>query len=83
MKLVFRGRSAIELQRLPKKEARFVLKKLVYYLNSDSPLTFAERLTDYQYGDYRFRIGYYRVTFDVEGDKIVVLKVGHRKDVYR
>jgi len=30
----------------------------------------------------RFRIGNYRVIFDLEGDEIVVLRAGHRKDIY-
>ncbi|MBW2067248.1 MAG: type II toxin-antitoxin system RelE/ParE family toxin, partial [Deltaproteobacteria bacterium] len=28
-------------------------------------------------GTYRFRIGDYRVIFDIEGKDIVVLRVGH------
>jgi mRNA interferase RelE/StbE len=31
---------------------------------------------------YRLRMGDYRILFDVEGDTIVVQKIGHRKDVY-
>jgi len=34
-------------------------------------------------GQYRFRIGDYRVVFDIEGDTLFVLDVGHRKDIYR
>jgi mRNA interferase RelE/StbE len=34
-------------------------------------------------GAYRFRIGDYRVVFDLEGDEIVILRVGHRRDIYR
>ncbi|MFQ6032826.1 MAG: type II toxin-antitoxin system RelE/ParE family toxin [Candidatus Zixiibacteriota bacterium] len=29
------------------------------------------------------RIGDYRVIFDLEGNEIVVLRVGHRKNIYR
>jgi len=28
-------------------------------------------------GSYRFRVGDYRVIFDIEGDDIVTLRVGH------
>jgi mRNA interferase RelE/StbE len=31
---------------------------------------------------YRLRMGDYRILFDVEGDTIVIQKIGHRKDVY-
>ena len=32
--------------------------------------------------DLRLRVGDYRVIFDVQGDKIIILKVGHRKNIY-
>jgi len=47
------------------------------------PLKHAEKLTEPKIGEYRFRIGDYRVIFDLEGDEIVVLRAGHRKDIYR
>ena len=47
------------------------------------PLRYAERLTDPALGSYRFRIGDYRVVFDIEGSDIVVLRVGHRKELYK
>lgn len=31
---------------------------------------------------YRLRMGDYRVLFDVEGDVIVIRRIGNRKDVY-
>ncbi len=43
----------------------------------------AEKLTQSDLGSYRFRIGDYRVVFDLEGEEIVVLRVGHRKDIYK
>ena len=33
-------------------------------------------------GWYRLRTGDYRVRFRVEGDKIIVDKIGHRRDFY-
>jgi mRNA interferase RelE/StbE len=49
----------------------------------ENPLGYAERLTNPKLGTFRFRIGNYRVIFDLEGKDIVVLRVGHRKDIYR
>ena len=46
-------------------------------------MKYASKLTDPSLGTYRFRIGDYRVIFDIEGEEIVVLRVGHRKDIYR
>jgi len=50
---------------------------------AQSPFDCAKKMVDPALGTYRFRIGEYRVIFDVEGDKIVVLRVGHRREIYR
>ncbi|OGG02453.1 hypothetical protein A2W14_06105 [Candidatus Gottesmanbacteria bacterium RBG_16_37_8] len=42
-----------------------------------------EHLTNFKIGEYRTRIGNYRIIFDLENDTLVILKVGHRKDVYK
>ena len=33
-------------------------------------------------GDFRLRVGDYRIIFSIEKDTIQILKVGHRKNVY-
>jgi mRNA interferase RelE/StbE len=33
--------------------------------------------------EYRLRVGDYRVLFEVEGDKVVIYRVRHRKDAYK
>lgn len=72
-----------EIKKLPKNIQRQILKKLDYFVSIDQPLNFANRLINSEIGQYRFRIGDYRVVFDLEGEKIVVLAVGHRRDIYR
>ena len=47
------------------------------------PLAHAEPLKQSDLGSYRFRIGDYRVVFDLEGSEIVVLRVGHRREIYK
>ncbi len=32
--------------------------------------------------DFRLRVGDYRVIFEINKDKIIVLKAGHRKNIY-
>lgn len=49
----------------------------------DNPSRLSEKLTDPKIGAYRFRIGDYRVIFDIEGNDIVILRVGHRKEIYK
>jgi len=60
-----------------------VLRKLEWFVRSDDPLIFAEPLSHSKLGTWRFRIGDWRVTFDVAEDCIVVLRIGNRRDIYR
>lgn len=83
MKYNFKGNSIKEFSRLPKKVQLQIKQKLEFYMSAQSPLDFAEHLTDFDLGEYRFRIGDYRVIFDVENGTAKILKVGHRKDVYK
>lgn len=48
-----------------------------------NPLSHAEPLKQSELGSYRFRIGDYRVVFDLKGQEIVVLRVGHRREIYK
>jgi mRNA interferase RelE/StbE len=33
-------------------------------------------------GQYRWRVGPYRIRYDIEGDKVHVLRVRHRREAY-
>ena len=59
------------------------MQKLEFYMSAPEPLDFAEHLNDSMLGHYRFRVGDYRVSFDIENDVAKILKVGHRKDMYK
>jgi mRNA interferase RelE/StbE len=58
-------------------------KKLMHFASLDDLQSVAKHLEDSSIGEYRFRIGDYRVLFDLHSKEIVVLRVQHRKDVYR
>ena len=32
--------------------------------------------------EYRLRVGSYRVLFEIEGEKIIIYRIKHRKDAY-
>jgi mRNA interferase RelE/StbE len=81
--IVFKGSAARALDKLPPSIRVRILKKLAFYSKQRNPLHFAERLKDPSVGSWRFRIGDYRVIFDTENNKIVILKIGHRKEIYR
>jgi mRNA-degrading endonuclease RelE of RelBE toxin-antitoxin system len=34
-------------------------------------------------GQYRFRVGDYRAVFDIDGSRLIILMIEHRRDVYR
>jgi mRNA interferase RelE/StbE len=61
---------------------KFVSAKQLLRFEPD-PLSHATGLTNTDLGTYRFRIGDYRIIFDLDGDEIVVLRVGHRRDIYK
>ncbi len=61
-----------------------IIKKLEFFLSHNDPWSFATRLSiTAPQKTYRFRIGSYRVIFDREKDGILILRVGHRADIYR
>ena len=79
--LVYTLRAVKDIKRLDPSVRQRIGKTLLRY--EEDPLGYAEKLVDSKLGTYRFRIGEYRVIFDIEGDDIVVLRVGHRREIYR
>ncbi|OGG08857.1 hypothetical protein A2154_02175 [Candidatus Gottesmanbacteria bacterium RBG_16_43_7] len=72
-----------ELRKLPLKIQKLIIVKLDYFASSGHPLIYAQHLINYEMGQYRFRIGDYRVIFDLKDETIVVLSVGHRRNIYK
>lgn len=71
------------LEKLDRKNSQRIAGKLDFWVASSAPLWFAETLTNSELGEYRFRVGDYRIIFDVEDETIVVLAVGHRREIYK
>ena len=80
-KLVYTRRADRDIRSLDPGIRERLGKSLLRY--SVDPLKYAEKLTNSSLGDYRFRVGDYRVIFDIVGKEIVVLRVGHRREIYR
>jgi mRNA interferase RelE/StbE len=80
-KLVYTRRAERDIQKLDSDAKDRIGKALLRY--REEPLRFAEKLSDPILGEYRFRIGDYRVIFDIEGNEIIILRVGHRREIYR
>ena len=68
------------LKKLAKKEAELILKKL--YSIRDNPFRFLKRLQGEKL--WRLRIADYRAILDViiSANRIIVVRIGHRKNVY-
>lgn len=70
-----------DIQKLDTVTKKRLKKKIETYLQN--PLKYATKLVSPALGTYRWRIGNYRIVFDIEGKKIVVLKIKHRREIYR
>ncbi len=82
-RIVVTKRAAKDMSKLSAPVQKRIKKKLAQILSLPDPLAGSKTLTNSRYGDYRWRIGDYRVIFDVDGKVIVLLQIQHRKDVYR
>ena len=83
MKYYLKHSALKDLKRLSKVDQKRIIRKLDFYINSPDPIKFAEPIKDTTLGEYRFRIGDYRVICDILNNTIVVLAIGHRKEIYR
>lgn len=81
MRLFFSQSAFRQFKKLDVNTQKRIDEKLRFYLSSPDPLQFAESTKDDKFGDWKFRIGDYRVIFDVKDNKIFILKIGHRRDI--
>ena len=80
-KLIYTQRGERDLAKLDIKTKERIGKTLLRF--QEEPLKYAEKFSDPILGSFRFRIGDYRIIFDIGESEIVVLRVGHRKEIYR
>lgn len=68
-----------------KKLDSVVVKKLGKTIKrySQEPLKHARKLVSSDIGEYRWRVGSYRIIFDISNDNIQILRVGHRREIYK
>jgi mRNA interferase RelE/StbE len=73
-----------DLRRLDKSRAREIVAKVDDHLSED-PLALGKPLRGIFKGMHRYRCGDYRViyTLDRKEERLMVLTIGHRKDVYK
>lgn len=75
-----------DLRRLDSAIADRVTRKVMWFCAQRRPLEFAKMLTGSFDSLYRFRIGDYRVFFEVKNGEmtiLLILRVKHRREAYR
>ena len=79
--LIYTQKAVDDINKLDSVVKKRLGKKLEKF--KETPLQYAKKLIDPKLGQYRFRIGNYRIIFDLEGDDIIILRVGHRSEIYK
>ena len=82
MKIFYTDKAAEQLEKLAHPIQKRIIEKMRFYGIQKDPLKFAKRLTDYREGEFRFRIGDYRVFFDLKGSIMYILKISKRDKAY-
>ena len=79
--IVYKKSVQRDLKKLPKAEARRVLNQVEEELSKHAD---TYPLLKGQFAGLRkYRVGDYRVIYAILGDEVLVLRIGHRKDVYK
>ena len=74
-----------QLKKMDKSTAALILGWIRKNLeNCDNPRIHGKGLTANSSGQWRYRVGDYRIISEIQDDKILilVLNIGHRRDVY-
>jgi len=81
MNIIIQPRAKKDLKRFPKKTVEDILKKI--YEIKENPLRYIERLKGSSL--WKLRIGHYRAIIHIstKDDKVHVLKIGRRKEIYK
>ncbi len=78
-------RAKKQLKKLDKATAKLITSWLLKNLQGcENPRLLGKGLVANRSGQWRYRIGDYRVIADIQDDKILilVLAIGHRRDIY-
>ncbi len=80
--VIFKQSVARDLRSIPKKEVARILKRIEALKVVPRPPG-VEKLSGQEL--YRVRQGVYRIIYEIKNDEliIIVVKIGHRRDVYR
>lgn len=80
-KLVYTKSAYRDIKKLDRVVKNKIKKKIEIY--SKTPTKYARKLMDSKIGNYRWRVGNHRIVFDIVKKDIVILRVRHRREVYK
>jgi len=80
-KIVITERAVRDIEKLDLKTKKRIGEKLKLF--SSDPMIYSKKLINAKIGSYRFRVCDFRIIFDIEDDSIVILRVGHRSQIYK
>lgn len=84
-KVEFTDRAVKDLKKLDRHTAALILGWVRKNLeNCENPRAYGKGLTANRSGQWRYRVGDYRLLAEIEEDKIriLILNVGHRREIY-
>ena len=81
-KITVKRSAAKELEGIPKKDLRKVVKRIQSLAQKPRPHQ-AQKLSRQQ--QYRIRQGDYRIIYSIDDKNLImdIVKIGHRRDIYR
>ena len=84
--VVFTEHAKKQLSKLDKFTAKLIASWLMKNLQGcENPRQHGKGLTSNRSGQWRYRVGDYRLIADIQDDKVIILilEIGHRRDVYK
>ncbi len=82
----FSKRADTQFEKLERSVKKRIVNKLEWFVKTGKPLKYAKKLTNPKIEIYRFRIGNYRVLFDMDrnGNIMIlhIISIKHRRNVY-
>ncbi len=81
MTFQFTPQAQRQLHKLSIAIQREITDKVCFYADSPNPLSFAKPIIGRR-KTYRFRVRDYRIIFFIENTNIIILKIGHRSNIY-
>ncbi len=82
--LYFKENAIKHLKKIDKTIQKRIKQKLVFFCSTPNPLFFAKRLSNSKLWEYRFRVGDYRIIFDIDENwKIIIIAlIWKRGEIY-